>query len=395
MIVINNKNECCGCESCANICPKQAISMVKDEKGFIYPIIDNTKCINCGLCNRTCPLQNELHKKNSVYDVYAIINKDKGELMESASGGAFSALAHWALEQNGIVIGCSWDETLTPRHIKIDNIKDLTKIQGSKYVQSRMGNVYQEIKGYLNDGKLVLFSGTPCQCDGLRYYLQRNYSNLVCVELICHGVPSYTFFRDYLDVLEKKIKGKIIDLKFRDKKRGWGALLHIIYLDKNGKKRHKFFSTEESYYYTYFWNGNLYRESCYECKYSTLPRKSDITIGDYWGVQKAHPEINVKNGVSVLIASTTRGKAVVEELKEYAEITDSNIESAIVENGQLVKHSIEGEISNYVWNLYLSQGADKVWKDYVKRNRIRIIKGKIKRNIPLVIKELMKKSIIK
>lgn len=395
MIVINKKSECCGCESCANICPKQAISMAKDEKGFLYPMIDNSKCINCGLCNETCPLQNESLEINSAYSVYAIINKDKNELMESASGGAFSALAHWILEKNGIVIGCSWDEKMTPRHIKIDNIKDLIKIQGSKYVQSRIGNIYQETRGYLNDGRLVLFSGTPCQCDGLRRYLQKDYPNLVCVELICHGVPSVAFFRDYLDVLEKKIKGKIIDLKFRDKKRGWGALLHIIYIDKNGKKRHKFFSTEESYYYSYFWEGNLYRESCYECKYSTLPRKSDITIGDYWGVQKAHPTINTKNGVSVLIASTTKGKAVVEALGDYTEIIDSSIESATAENGQLIKHSVEGEMSSYIWNLYLTQGSEMVWKDYIKRNRTRILKGRMKRKIPLEIKELMKRILIK
>jgi len=395
MIVINNKEKCCGCEACVNICPKQAISMVEDDKGFLYPEIENSQCIDCGLCNRTCPLQNEYIKKNSTYRVYAIINKNKDELMASASGGAFSALAHWVLDKKGIVIGCAWDENMIPRHIKIDSIENLRKIQGSKYVQSRIGKIYKEIRIYLNEGKLVLFSGTPCQCDGLRCYLQKDYSNLVCVELICHGVPSLSFFRDYLDVLEKKIKGKIIDLRFRDKKRGWGALLHIIYVDKKGKKRHKYLSTEESYYYTYFWEGNLYRESCYHCKYASLPRRSDLTIGDYWGVQKAHPGIDAKRGVSVLIASTVKGQAIVEKLNNYTDNINSCIESAIVENGQLIKHSVEGDISEYIWKLYLSQGPEIVWKDYIKRNRMRILKGYIKRKTPLVIKEIMRGILIK
>lgn len=395
MIEIKNKADCCGCEACANICPKDAIDMFPDEKGFLFPKVDTSKCVDCGMCEKVCPLSNYAPSVIKDFDIYAVINKNATELLYSASGGAFSAIAHWAIDNGGIVFGCSWDSDMTPRHMSIDRLDDLPALQGSKYVQSRIALTYREVKENLSHGRLVVFSGTPCQCEGLRMYLGKDYERLVCVELICHGVPNAKFFREYLDLLEKDINGKIIDVQFRDKKCGWGALLHITYRDIKNNIKHKYLSTNESFYYYYYYLGaNLCRNSCYDCKYSSIPRKSDLTIGDFWGIQKAHPEIDSSQGVSVVIASTPKGKNVISSIKNYVNIRKSSLEAASAENGQLLKHSAQGRDSDYVWKLYADGGIEAVNNDYVKRNRIKILKGVIKRKIPLSVKSWIKKILL-
>ena len=389
VIEIIEKSQCCGCEACANICPKQAINMIPDEHGFLYPEIDNSRCVDCGVCEKVCPLNGVKEDNNKDFDVYAAINKDAVELKNSASGGAFSALAHWTIDNGGVVFGCAWDDKLMPRHIKINSLEQIGCLQGSKYVQGRIGTAYKEIKKCLDRGEFVLFSGTPCQCDGLRRYLQKDYERLICVELICHGAPSALFFREYLDLLEQKINGKILDVKFRDKKRGWGALLHIIYKDKHNRKRDKYLTTDESFYYHYFWGANLYRESCYKCLYSELPRKSDLTIGDFWGIQKLYPNLDYNKGVSVMIASTAKGKRTVLLLKDYLELYKADIENASAENGQLVKTSTKGGDTERLWKLYDEEGIKKIQEDYIEKNYKKIIVGRIKRYIPVFVKRMV------
>ena len=395
MILVSSPVDCCGCEACKNACPKLAITMKEDNKGFLYPSIDENKCNNCGLCKNICDFQVKDLSNSSLPSVYAVINKNEDQLLLSSSGGAFSAMAKWILDKNGVVFGCAWNDNMEPQHIAITDLSKLNRLQGSKYVQSRIGYSYQKVRNYLNEGKYVLFSGTPCQCAGLRTYLRKEYDKLICVELICHGVPSRKFFLDYINLLEKKLNGKILDIRFRDKKRGWGALLYIKYKDKYGRQKHKYLSVDESYYYNYYWSGNFYRESCYSCKYACLYRRSDFTIGDYWGIRSAHPEIDISKGVSIILVNTPKGEKNLQELSHYMFMTPSNIEFAIKENGQLISASTKKEQVDVLWDIYLNGGAEAIQNYYIHNNRKRIIMGKIKRIVPLSIKNFARKVLIR
>ena len=393
MICVKDKSKCCGCEACLNSCPKHAISLQMDKKGFLFPIVDSSLCIDCGICDRVCAFVRENQNQRFHSDVYAAVNLDNGLIRESASGGAFSALAKWMLEKGGIVYGSAWDQNMMPHHIRIDKKEDIVLLQGSKYVQDKMGTIYGEVKEDLKNGKYVLFCGTPCQCDALRSYLIKPYGGLYTVELVCHGVPNADFLRSYLDLIEEQIDGRIINLKFRDKKRGWGALLNITYQTKNGIIKHKYLTSGESYYYYYYWGGNLYRKSCYSCKYASLDRKSDFTIGDYWGVQRAHPEISTSNGVSLFLTNTDKGKSVIGDLKDYLSLTPSTIEDAMRENGQLLHTSEHHEELDFLWDIYVEDGAKGLDKFYRKNHRRDILKGKIKRLMPMQVKKILKKFI--
>lgn len=394
MIIIKNKNKCSGCRACQNICPKQAITMYRDEKGALYPKVNKTNCIDCGLCERVCPIQNDNDKNMFESKYYVAVNKNRDDLQISASGGVFSALARYILNQNGFVVGCSLETNVMPKHILIEKKEDLVKLQGSKYVQSDSNSIYKQVKDKLIEGKMVLFSGTPCQCSALRKFLFKEYNKLICCELICHGVPSDQFFRDYLNVLERKLKGTIIDVRFRDKKRGWGALMKIVYL-KNGRKKIKYLTYDESYYYKYFENGLTFRDSCYQCPFAKKERYSDITIGDFWGVQQYHSNINSEKGVSVCIVNTEKGYHFLNELKDYMYFELTQEKWVTKENGQLNSPSKYQKNSDSIWEIYSSQGASRLYEMYKTNHKKDIVKGFVKRNIPLSIKKIAKKILIK
>lgn len=391
MILYKNEAECCGCEACINICPKQAISMSVNNRGFLYPQIDDKKCIHCNRCVQVCSFQNKSVCEAELCEVYAVTNSNNIDIMASASGGVFAALARYVIDQKGVVFGCAWDSDILPIHIRIDSVDDLKRIQGSKYVQSKIGSSYKTVKTDLENGKMVLFSGTPCQCDGLRSFLNKDYKKLLCVEVICHGVPSAEFWRAYLDVLEKNLKGKIRNVQFRDKKRGWGALLHVTYQSKQGKIKHRYLSPEESYYYYYYWRGNLYRDSCYKCKYACRSRGSDFTIGDYWGIQDVHPQVDIFKGVSVLIVNTSKGKQILKNMRSYINCISSTFEFAARENEQLKESSKLQPFTEHLWNIYEKEGVEGLEQYYIRYYKANIIKGKIKRLIPLFLKDKIKK----
>ena len=215
--LFKEKNDCCACGACLNICPKQAISMQKDEYGFLYPQIDKGKCIKCGLCLKTCAFQNS-ELKNIPIKTYAA-QSDNTDLKESASGGIFASIATNVLREGGVVYGAAMEmenDKLIVRHIAVENDADLIKLQGSKYVQSSTEKIYQDVKKKLNDNRLVLFSGTPCQVDGLNSYLGKTYDNLITIDIICHGVPNNQMFQDYIALLEEKYKDKIIKAGYID-----------------------------------------------------------------------------------------------------------------------------------------------------------------------------------
>lgn len=401
IVLYVEKKECCGCGACVNACPKNAISMVEDEHGFVYPKIDFDLCIECGKCKRTCAYQSQVNMLN-VQDVHAAMAKDEELIMKSASGGVFATIGRAFLEKGGVLFGCSMEyenNKLIPRHIKVENMEGLRKIQGSKYVQSEMGMVYQEAQKELLAGRKVLFSGTPCQIAALKRYLNKEYDNLYTIDIICHGVPSVKFFQDYISILEKKIKGKILKFYFRDKKDGWGLRGSLLYRDMTGNERFKTVPVRLSSYYKLFLESHIYRENCYECKYANSSRIGDITIGDYWGIEKEHPDyltinggnMDEKKGVSCLLVNNKQGKVLLDEYAKELYLEKSCFEKAARKNGQLNLPSKKSDLRNQILEMYAKEGYIAVEKWYNKRLGAKKYLFIIYTKLPLKVQKMLKK----
>lgn len=405
-----NKNLCCGCNACVNACPQKAINLIEDNGGFKYPEIDESKCVNCKICEKICAYKKQI-KKQEIKAVYAGITKDSELLKKSSSGGVFAEIAKEFLNSEGIVYGCAFekeDKELVPKHIRIDSVESLHKIQGSKYVNSFMGNCYEQIKNDLIKGKKVLFSGTPCQVDALKSYLKNtNTTDLYTVDIICHGTPDFGFFNEYIKQLEEKIKGKIIDIKFRDKTELNNSTSKnmyvgkITYLDKNNKIKYKVFLPSISSYYNMFLNAEIFRENCYTCKYTCKDRVGDITLGDYWGIEKVHPElVEMKSevlslGVSAVIVNSSKGEDILKTIpKEKLFLYESSFDKVSYENEQLkrpCKKSLERE---KIMNLFEKDGYKAVEKYFFdkmgKKKYIYYAWDKVPRRLQLLIKKLKK-----
>ena len=289
---------CCGCGTCVIVCPVKAISLKPQELGCLYPFVDAEKCIDCHLCKQNCAFQIDRKPTTENQQAFVAVATDKAMLRSSASGGIFAAVAKSFLEADGMVCGCSMEMVngkLTPMHVYVDRVKDLPKLQGSKYVQSALGNVFLEIKSTLLQGKSVLFSGTPCQVDSLKHYVREiDTSKLFTIDIICHGVPSSKLFQDYIDGLSSN--RMVISFQFRDKTYGWGLNAKYSYVGKDGKERTRILPPGLSSYYTYFLGAEIYRESCYSCKYANTVRVGDLTIGDFWGFEEEYPQRLAENG---------------------------------------------------------------------------------------------------
>ncbi len=388
----NEKKNCCSCMACMNICPKQAIIRKHDENGFIFPQIIEDLCIECKLCKKVCVFQNKTVTGSEPISTYVAINKNKDILLSSTSGGIFGALASLILEKKGIVFGCAFNENMEAEHIAIESPLDIKKIQGSKYMLSNINTTYVEAKKMLNNGKWVLFTGTPCQIAGLKSYLGNNYDKLITADIICHGVPSVKFFKGYIQFLEDKLKGKVLDIKFRDKSKGWGHIEKVIY-KKDGKIKEKLIYPFNSYYHSYFLEGVIIRESCYQCKYACGIRVGDFTMGDYWGIEKVHPEIEAKNGVSVLLVNSKKGMKLMSELEKYIFITKSTFVQARKYNGPLNRPTDKSNRRNVIFKIWREGGYKAVANEYYKSNRKQIIFYNFKMLIPKSIKKRLKRII--
>lgn len=395
IIQYRDKKECCGCYSCMNICPTDAISMVNDEMGFGYPKIDTEKCIECGLCLKVCDFQNENNVGLKPSKVYGAVNKDVEKSRESSSAGVFTSIANYVLNNGGLVIGCAFRDDLRPIHTIIENKNDIYKIKGSKYVQSDLDFIHRKIKNYLKEDRLVLFSGTPCQVGGLRGYLRyKDYDKLILVDIVCHGIPSYKFFNGYIQYLENKHKGKIEKISFRDKKKGWGHS-ERIWINKNGEIKEKSIPSFNSYYHKFFLSGDSFRDSCYNCKYTNEKRMGDITLGDFWGVDEFYPEIDSSNGVSLVMLNTPKGEVVFEEIKDYYDIFQSTFEIASKHNGQLKKPKEKGKYRDEVFESFEKNGYVGANDVYMKYNRKRVIVDNVKSLFPKDFREKIKAIIRK
>lgn len=333
MINIDEKFNCSGCHSCLSICPKSCISMKEDHEGFLYPKINNEECIDCGLCEKHCPILCK-PKTNDTFKFYAAYSLDKSIRLQSSSGGLFTVFASHILKNNGIVYGAAFNKENEVVHMRINNIQDLNELRGSKYVQSKIGSTFEFVKKDLLNNKVVYFSGTPCQIDGLKAYLNREYDNLICQDIICHGVPSPYIWRKYLNKYLKLENN--ISINFRSKDNGWyNYNFKIITPNETICESH-----HNNLYMKTFLNNYSLRPSCYSCHSKTISRSSDITLGDFWGVENFPDIPNDNTGISLLIIHSNKGVNLLNLCKSEIYLNEVDYKKAIKYNPSIETSSI-------------------------------------------------------
>lgn len=332
-----NPNECIGCTACVHSCPKDAISIKKNNEGFLCADIDEKKCINCGICHNVCPTQQGTGEESFIYkEAYACYLKNTDIQNKSTSGGIFYSVAKSVLEKGGKVYGVAIDENLCVKHILVEKEEDLGKLQGSKYVQSELGNSFAEIKASLERNEYVLFSGTGCQVAGLRNYLKKDYENLVTVDLICHGIPSPGLFEDYIKYLGKKYRGRILSYKFRQKNPMRAQSYDTkITIKKGNKAVEKTVSGDDDPFTINYLKNSLQNKECYKCRFASLRRSADITLGDYWGIEEVHPGFSDGNSISLVLLNTDKALTVWEDIKNEIEFLPTRQEKILKHNHQL------------------------------------------------------------
>lgn len=308
MIKIADKSSCCGCEACRNVCPRQCITMQEDREGFVYPEVDATACVDCGLCETVCPVLHPGQRRLPV-EAYAARNRDESVRLTSSSGGVFTRLAEWILDRGGVVFGARFNEKWEVVHDYAETREALARFRGSKYVQSRIGDTYRQAERFLKEGRMVLFTGTSCQIAGLKRFLRREYDNLLAVDVICHGVPSPKVWRRYLNDLTEGTPESISSVSFRDKQEGW----------RNYRLSIKAKETELSHVRPYMGvYSRLYlfelmsRPSCHTCPSKGGRSCSDMTLGDFWGIERVDPAFDDDRGCSVVLVYNPAWRPILE-----------------------------------------------------------------------------------
>lgn len=303
---------CTGCAACASVCPKGCISMREDREGFLQPHIDAEICIDCHKCEKTCPIVTPKEiPADFETQAYAAINKNEDVRMRSSSGGLFHALAKWTIEQGGVVFGARFNEQWEVVHDYTETLEGIEPFMRSKYVQSYVGDTFKQAKQFLNQGRWVLYSGTPCQLGGLKSYLHKEYDNLIAVDFICHGVPSPKAWRKYwTDAVQGDT---LLDFNFRDKKDGWTGLQCVTTTTTTTRERQ-----DENPFIRGLLSNIFLRRSCYSCSTRIYHRISDITLGDFWGIENLHPDWNDNKGTSLILVHSTKGAEILSQVQSVA-----------------------------------------------------------------------------
>lgn len=372
MISIKDKKACCGCGACVQRCPKLCITLHEDSEGFLYPVADASVCINCGLCEKVCPVINQ-HTAHEPLQTFAAKNPNEAVRAASSSGGVFTMLAERVIKSGGVVFGAAFDQQWKVVHTCATTVGGLQEFRGSKYLQSQTNNTFREAETYLKLGRQVLYSGTPCQVAGLKKYLRKDYDNLLTLDFICHGVPSPGVFRTYLRdeiirlsarqgggkntvllpciplVAESDGLGegevKIQSVSFRDKRNGWkkfGFALDLSKASAAGEKNSVLLSyspLNKDLFMRGFLRDLYLRPSCYACPAKQLKSGSDITLGDFWGIETLLPELDDDRGISAVTANTEKGRALLQEVN--AELTEVAYSEVVKRNSALVHSASE------------------------------------------------------
>ena len=329
-----------------------------DEEGFWYPVVDKVKCIECGLCEKRCPILNDRSIENTP-QACACYNNDEEIRKESSSGGIFTLLASYIIDNGGIVYGAAFNQNFEVEHIEVTNKQDLSKLRGSKYVQSKLGNTYSKIKEHLNQNKLVYFSGTPCQIDGLLCFLNKKYDNLICQDIVCHGVPSPKIWKHYLKKFDLEKNAKI---SFRDKSTGWDSYSFSIKQENNSFKE----LSRQNEYMKVFLKDLCLRPSCYDCHSKSLHRNSDITLADFWGIKEICPEMYDNKGTSLVFINSNKGKKLFDKILKDIKYQVVDINKASKYNPSSFKSVSKPEKRDKYMNNIFNNKFDKYSKKYTK-----------------------------
>ena len=409
MIHIVNKQACCGCSACVQRCPKHCISLREDSEGFLYPQVDTESCIDCGLCEKVCPMLHHSEEGQKPIAVYAAKNKDEEIRRTSSSGGVFTALAEEIIRKGGVVFGACFNTDWEVVHDYAETVEGLSRFRGSKYVQSRIGETYRQVETFLKSGREVLFSGTPCQIAGLRMFLKKEYENLLTVDVICHGVPSPRVWREYLKeetarqrekntVLPRPIHEKDVlveGISFRDKTLGWKKYSFALALSTTNGSGEKFsFCSRMPLNENIFLKGflaDLYlRPSCYACPFKCGKSGSDVTLGDFWGLQEVMQELDDDQGLTALLVNNERGKVWLDKTNvtliptEYDKVLRSN---------PALEHSValrKNRESFYAHSEMSFQ--DRVLK-YARPSLQERMKGRIRKSISSLLSKQQKETV--
>ena len=366
-----NDKTCTGCGACENVCPAEAIILSENDEGFLIPHVNENSCIGCLKCEKLCPVLSYDGKENDIsnFKTYASWNNDENIRKESSSGGIFSALAEKVITFGGHVYGAAYDENLNLKHIGVDKIESICKLRKSKYIQSSTGKVLKEIKEILDKSEqYVLFTGTPCQIAGLKSFLGKDYRNLICVDVICHGVPSNSFFKKYIQWIESKLKIKVSDFEFRNKKTGWKDSCRIA-IDETGKRY--YIPCKLDFFYNCFGKlNNSLRECCYNCKFKNrLDFHADITIGDFWGIGTEQP-FNIKQaklkGISIVITKTEKGSRFINDIDFYKQ--ERTYKEGIIKNPGLYLSAKRPQSRDTIYKDLQSFDFDLLVKTYAKNS---------------------------
>lgn len=328
---------CTGCAACGQICQQSAITMTENEEGFLYPKINGGLCNDCGLCAKTCPInavmvQNE--QTEVLHKVYACFSTDEDIRSKSSSGGVFTQLAMQVLSDNGVVFGAGFDETFKVQHKHIESKEDLDGLRRSKYVQSDTASTFREAKAFLKEGRSVLYCGTPCQIAGLKAYLKREYDNLLTCDLACHGVPSPRVWKMYLDFLRDQYKSNIKSVSFRDKSTGWNNSSMKIDFENGSRYTDR---VKRETFFIGFGKSIFNRSSCYDCKFRIDNTKADITLADFWGIDRqSDVEFTDNKGISLILTHTEAGEKALSQINGGIFMKQRTLDEAVKYNPRLV-----------------------------------------------------------
>ncbi len=363
MNVYSQKDMCSGCTACMNICPVDAITMIADSEGFEYPHIDETKCTECGLCQKICPFQPGQATQDDFrrpLSIFAAKHQNNDIRLASSSGGMFTALSDYILDKRGVVYGAAFDKEFRVCHQKAENKTDRDKFRGSKYVQSHLGDIFQDAKAELNRGREVLFGGTPCQIAGLRAFLgDKKYGGLILCDLVCHGTPSPLIWKEYVSLLEKRMRCNLQSFKFRDKGDGWHtSRLYAEFVNGACLYHMPLVDSFNSIFYQHI----ALRPSCHNCIFTNFARPSDITIADFWGIEKCKPDFDDNQGVSLVLLNTPKGEAIFDKIKGHLDYVASSIEEC--RQRHLTEPAEPSPKRAVFWNDYYEYGFEYVAKKY-------------------------------
>ena len=375
MLNLQDKQKCCGCSACASICPKNCISLITDKEGFLYPQVNAEQCVNCGACQKVCPYNskpNTLQQK----DAFAVVSNNQQQRLNSSSGGVFCLLATKVIQKGGVVFGACLDDDLVVKHIFVQSLEQINKLQGSKYVQSDINNTYLQAKTFLEQDKIVLFTGTSCQIAGLKAYLKKDYQNLITQDIICHGVPSPKVWKEYLKYRSGIAKSTVNKTCFRDKNKGWKKY-SIAHSFENGKKLSIPIYSDP--YMRLFLKNLSLRPSCYSCNFNGENRLSDITLADFWGIEKVDASMDDDKGTSLVVINTKKGQTLFEEIAQEVTLKQVDFESAIKYNPSYSVSAPQPQQRNAFMDMLDKKGFESAYNKFAKETFSAKIKKLIKK----------------